>query len=223
VILSATVLLLQLAVVQQGSVSRIGSIAAPSPRNDESPAQIPSGAGMSDASVFGNGAFSSALPMAPANQPVFAAPLEPGRLTPTPLVAAGERPASELPVLASSAPAAFVAPAPTDNRARLDEERRRRLWLGLAIAESSTATFDAWTTRRVISSGEGHEMDPLLRPFAGNASLYAVIQVAPLALDYLSWRMMHSHHEWERRIWWLPQSLSAGMSLGSGAHNLGVR
>ena len=107
-------------------------------------------------------------------------------------------------------------------RSREQEQRRKRLWLGLSIAQSSAATFDAWTTRRVISSGEGQELNPMLRPFAGNASLYAAIQVTPLLLDYVSRHMMNSRHGWERHTWWVPQSLGTAMSLASGVHNLGV-
>ncbi len=36
----------------------------------------------------------------------------------------------------------------------------------------------------------------MLRPFAGNASLYAVIQVEPGLFDYLGSRMMTSRHGW---------------------------
>jgi hypothetical protein len=65
-------------------------------------------------------------------------------------------------------------------------------------------------------------MDPLMRPFAGNASLYAAIQVGPVLLEYLGRRMMNSQHGWERRTWWVPQTLGAAMNLASGVHNLGV-
>jgi hypothetical protein len=160
----------------------------------------------------------------PADQPVMVAALEPGRLTPTPVVAATPDPAASAPVVFSSsrAAAAFIAATPALARNREQEERRKRLWLGLSIAQSSAATFDAWTTRRVISSGQGQELNPMLRPFAGNSSLYAAIQVTPLLLDYVSRHMMHSHRGWERRTWWVPQSLGTAMSLASGVHNLGV-
>jgi hypothetical protein len=59
-------------------------------------------------------------------------------------------------------------------------ELRRRKWLALSIAQHSAATFDAWSTRQAISTGQYRELNPALRPFAGNASLYAAIQVGPL-------------------------------------------
>lgn len=96
-------------------------------------------------------------------------------------------------------------------------------WLGLSIAEHSAAGFDAWTTRRVLSSvPQAQEMNPFLRPFAGNASMYAAVQVAPTIFDYLSHRMMNSRHEFLRHTWWLPQAVSAAVSVASGVHNMGV-
>ena len=103
------------------------------------------------------------------------------------------------------------------------ERPSRRKWLALSMAEHSAATFDAWSTRSLISTGQFQEMNPTLRPFAGNASLYGAIQVAPLAFDYLSRRMMTSQHEWLRHLWWLPQAISTVVSLGSGAHNVSLR
>jgi hypothetical protein len=159
-----------------------------------------------------------------ADEPVMVAALEPGRLTPTPVVAAIPAPAASAPAAfsSSSAAAAFIASTPALARSREQEQRRKRLWLSLSIAQSSAATFDAWTTRRVISSGQGQELNPMLRPFAGNSSLYAAIQVTPLLLDYVSRHMMNSRRGWERRTWWVPQSLGTAMSLVSGVHNLGV-
>ena len=100
---------------------------------------------------------------------------------------------------------------------------QNRKWLGLSIAAHSAAGFDAWSTRRVLSSVPGaQEMNPLLRPFAGNASMYAAVQVAPTVLDLVSRRMMRSRHEFLRNTWWLPQAVSAAVSVVSGVHNLGV-
>ncbi len=102
-------------------------------------------------------------------------------------------------------------------------KNRRREWLALSIAQHGAATFDAWSTRQAISTGQYRELNPALRPFAGNASLYAAIQVCPLVFDYLGRRMITSQHGWLRHTWWIPQALSTAMSLGGGAHNLRVR
>ncbi len=71
-------------------------------------------------------------------------------------------------------------------RARIRAEQRHRdLWLGLTIAQHSAAAFDAYATRQSISSGSSggvRELNPMLRPFAGNSSIYVAIQVAPAVL-----------------------------------------
>jgi hypothetical protein len=103
-----------------------------------------------------------------------------------------------------------------------EERRKKQMWIGLGIAEHSAATFDAWTTRRAITTVGAQELNPLLKPFAGNASLYAAIQVGPVVMDYVGKKMMYSRHNWVRRMWWVPQSASFATSLFCGAHNLGV-
>ncbi len=156
----------------------------------------------------------------PGTQPSPAAPFQPGRLTPEPIVAGS--PATSGPVAFPSSPgaAAFLASTPAALRSRQEEQRQRRIWLALGIVQSGAATFDAWSTRRVVSSGQGQEANPMLRPFAGNASLYVVIQAAPLVLDYVGHRMMTSQHGWERHTWWMPQAIGTAMSVASGAVNL---
>jgi hypothetical protein len=130
----------------------------------------------------------------------------------------------DLPVAAEPAEPAGPAIVAVRPHAVAETQRsqQRRLWLTLSMAQHSAAAFDAWSTRRVITSGAGQELNPMLRPFAGNASLYAAIQVGPLLLDYVSHRMMTSRHGWERHTWWLPQTLGTAMSVASGAHNLGL-
>ncbi len=102
--------------------------------------------------------------------------------------------------------------------------RRRtpKLWYALVAAGHGAATFDAWTTRRVIQSGLGHELNPLLRPFANSNALYGAMQAGPGMLDFLARRMMHSPRRWVRRLWWLPQVAGTAGSFWSGAHNLRV-
>ena len=70
--------------------------------------------------------------------------------------------------------------------------------------------------------GQGVEENPLLKPFAGNTSLYAAIQVSPIVLDYLGRWMLKSQQGWARHAWWLPQALGAAISIASGVHNMGV-
>lgn len=106
---------------------------------------------------------------------------------------------------------------------RAEYHRRELMWRGLAVAASGAATFDAWTTRRAITKYGAQELDPLLKPFAGNASLYAAVQVGPLVMDYVSRKMLYSRHSWMRRTWWVPQSLSFASSIFCGSHNLSYR
>jgi hypothetical protein len=134
-----------------------------------------------------------------------------------------EEPLPMAPV-AASAPMAFIHPVNpmTVSVAQLRAENRRKelTWRGLVIASSGAATFDAWSTRHAITTAGAEEMNPLLRPFAGNGSLYAAIQVAPVLLDFAGRKMMYSRHTWVRNIWWVPQSASFVSSLFCGAHNL---
>ena len=103
---------------------------------------------------------------------------------------------------------------------RAEDRRKELMWKGLIIASSGAATFDAWSTRHAITTSGAQELNPLLKPFAGNASLYAAIQVGPALLDFAGKKMMYSSHPWVRRIWWVPQSASFVSSIFCGAHNL---
>lgn len=146
-------------------------------------------------------------------------PFLPEHLVPEPAF-----PVSDSVALRAASAMAFTLPitinsAPTK---AVPDHRTRKIWLGLSIAEHSGAAFDAWTTRRVLSQDNAHELDPFLRPFAGNASLYGAIQVGPTIFDLLSRRMMTSKHEWLRRNWWILQAASATVSFFSGAHNLSL-
>ena len=97
--------------------------------------------------------------------------------------------------------------------------RQRKIWYGLVAASSGAAAFDAWRTRRAVSGNYGVEGDPLLRPFAHSNAIYAATQVSPAILDYVGHRMMTSHHEWMKKMWWMPQVAGASFSLGAGVHN----
>ena len=146
----------------------------------------------------------------------------PGRLVPEPVAAVTPVVATPNPVTPVSAEPLPIVPVYAPMRDG-SERWRRREWMALSIAAHGTATFDAWSTRHVLSSmPNAEEANPLLRPFAGNASMYAAVQIAPTVLDFVSRRMMNSQHAWMRHTWWLPQTVSAVVSLSSGVHNLGV-
>jgi hypothetical protein len=129
-------------------------------------------------------------------------------------------------------PLAVIAPAPsaflsagkpmTVTVAQLQAENQRKelMWKGLVIASSGAATFDAWSTRHAITTAGAQELNPLMRPFAGNASLYAAIQIGPVLMDFAGKKMMYSRHSWVRHMWWVPQSASFVSSLFCGSYNL---
>jgi hypothetical protein len=161
------------------------------------------------------------LPLAPVS---FHAEALPG------VESSAELPEAPLPLAPAAAP---PTPSPFISASRpmtvsvseLRAENRRKLlvWDGLTITSSGAATFDAWTTRRAITQHGAQELDPLLKPFAGNASLYAAIQVGPALMDFLGRKMMYSRHSWMRRAWWVPQSASIAASMFCGGHNLAYR
>jgi hypothetical protein len=135
-------------------------------------------------------------------------------------------PAAPAPVepVQMNTPVAFLNPAKpmkVSVEQLIAENRRKQMaWKGLAIATSGAATFDAWTTRRAITKDGAVELNPMLKPFAGNSSLYAAIQVGPALLDFAGKKMMYSRYSWVRHMWWVPQSASFVSSIFCGAHNL---
>jgi hypothetical protein len=100
--------------------------------------------------------------------------------------------------------------------------REKKVWYALMAVSSGAAAFDAWSTRRAISSGYGTESNPLLRPFSHSGAFYVATQVSPLVMDFIGRKMMTSRYPLLRKMWWLPQSAGTGMSLGAGVHNMGV-
>lgn len=97
----------------------------------------------------------------------------------------------------------------------------RRKWLILSIAQHSAAAFDAYSTRRALANG-ATERDPFIEPFAGSPALYGAIQAGPLGLDYVARKMQRSENPLVRHTWWLPQTMSTGLFMFSGVHNLHV-
>ena len=126
---------------------------------------------------------------------------------------------------ASATPALILVKPSQRNTVSVSElaaenRHNQRIWKGLAIASSGAATFDAWTTRHAITTQGAQELNPLLKPFAGNASLYAAIQVGPVLMDFAARKMMYSRNSWVRHLWWAPQTASFISSMFCGAHNL---
>jgi hypothetical protein len=110
-------------------------------------------------------------------------------------------------------------PATTDS---WESPRQRKIWYGLMAAGHGAAAFDAWTTRRAVTSGYGVEGDPMQRPFAHSGAIYATTQISPLIMDYVGYRMMRSKNPMIRKFWWVPQAANASVSLGAAIHNYRV-
>jgi hypothetical protein len=148
-----------------------------------------------------------------------ATPFEPGRLDLTPVAAPAAAPgpialAPIAPVIVSGRKPAFSGKI---------RDGQRNAWIALSMVQHGAAAFDAWSTRRAITQNEAQELNPMLKPFANNPSIYAATQVTPLLLDILSRRMMNSHSQLLHRTWWLPQVLGTAASIAGGAHNLQIR
>ena len=99
------------------------------------------------------------------------------------------------------------------------ESYPRRSWLLLLLAQHGAVGFDAYATRCAVRHGTIEE-NLLMRPFARSPSIYFVSQVAPTLLDLVGRRMMRSQNNFIRRIWWVPQGVSTGAYISSGAHDL---
>jgi hypothetical protein len=115
-------------------------------------------------------------------------------------------------------------PEPATKESRFREalsQPSRRQWLALALMQHGAAAFDAYSTRQAVGHG-AVEDNPMLRPFAGSAAIYAATQLTPLVLDLAARHMQRSEYPLLRRFWWMPQTFSAGLSIFSGVHNLHV-
>ena len=224
-LLAAAVLLLQFPALSASNLSTSAKASEPASASrvadEASVASAEAGASSAKAAAKTEVAFADAN----SSSMSFA----PGRLVAEPITPLN----SAAPAAANADPSpAAIEPTPLISSYRpvydppvrtVSDRWQKREWLALSIAAHGGAGFDAWTTRKVLSNVPGaQEMNPLLRPFAGNASMYAAVQVAPTILDYVSRRMMNSRYDVLRHTWWLPQAVSAVVSVASGVHNIGV-
>jgi hypothetical protein len=97
----------------------------------------------------------------------------------------------------------------------------RRNWMILSFASSSAAALDAYSTRRSIAAGN-MEADPMMKPFANSPAIYLATQISPVVMDFVGYKMQHSHNVVLRKMWWLPQTSGTAMSLFAGLHNLQI-
>ena len=122
-------------------------------------------------------------------------------------------------------PAAPIQPANPPKfaiRTRMETPTQKITWISLAVVGHGAAAFDAYSTRQAISGGYGSESNPLLRPFSHSNALYVATQVSPAVMDLLGHKMMTNKNPWVRKMWWVPQTAGAGISLSAGVHNMSL-
>ncbi len=119
------------------------------------------------------------------------------------------------------APSAAVLVMPV----RVNDEKRssftKAKFLSLTTLAHAGAAFDSWSTNRLIDRG-GDEANPLVKPVAGTGAIYPIMQLWPAAMDYMALKMAHSDKPWLRKMWWLPQTLSAAASFTNGVRNVAL-
>lgn len=163
----------------------------------------------------------AALPAAPVPTKPAAAPETTEASTSPTLLAESDAPASQDSRALETVHVTQFPPVNPGKVVGVENIPSRKAWILLSIADHGAAAFDAYSTRAAISRG-AVEADPLVRPFAGSDGLYAAIQVAPVALDFLARHMQRSQNGLLRRTWWVPQTASAGLFVFAGSHNLTV-
>ncbi len=97
----------------------------------------------------------------------------------------------------------------------------KKMFFSLALLQHGAVAYDSWSTRRLIDAG-GRELDPLVKPVASSNALYPVMQTWPLAIDYIAARMARSDRPWMRKMWWLPQTVSAVSSIVIASRNVSL-
>lgn len=81
----------------------------------------------------------------------------------------------------------------------------------LAIASYGAAEFDAATTYSVIHNCSScRERDPLLKPFAGNPSIFVVMGASAWGMN------RQAHGKWGKALEWT----MIGAHIAAGIHNL---
>lgn len=78
--------------------------------------------------------------------------------------------------------------------------------LALSVTDSVETEVSVARLRR--EGRQFTEFDPLARPLVNHPlALYALDAGGAVATAWLAHKMRNSSHSWERRLWWLPQSL----------------
>jgi hypothetical protein len=98
-------------------------------------------------------------------------------------------------------------------------------WLALSLAGQAAALADAKTTLNLRHqySYFFDEDDPFARSIVTlPAPAYIAVTSAFTSIISIAGFEMHkSSHRWERRLWWVPQTVQIGINAGTALHNAG--
>lgn len=139
--------------------------------------------------------------------------------------AAQEETESESPFLQQAPGKALVSQEDDDRRVETTNPRCDRVLLGLCstfrdrpVMTVATAQFglsmadsiqtEIFKAKMQREGGQFLEVDPFARPFINHpGALYVFDSGGAIATAWLAHRMRHSSRRWERKLWWLPQSI----------------
>lgn len=101
----------------------------------------------------------------------------------------------------------------------------RARWLALSLAGQAAAFADVKTTLNLHHeySYFFNEDDPFARDIVAlPVPAYIAVTAAMSSIISVAGFQMHkSSHRWERRMWWIPQTVQIAISTGSALHNAG--
>jgi len=79
-----------------------------------------------------------------------------------------------------------------------------------------SATFDAWSTNRLMCNFPARELNPIYRPFAGKPTMYMALNVAMVPLDI--WLLSGK----KKKLAHIVALATVGIETGCGVHNMQV-
>jgi len=126
----------------------------------------------------------------------------------------------------SSAAAAQSDPELSELPSKPDPHVAKRIpasWLALSLAGQAAALADVKTTLTLRNGNPGFtDEDPIARPIVNDLPTPAYVTVAMAFTSVISvvgFEMHKSPHRWERRIWWIPQTVQIAINAGCSLHN----
>ena len=104
------------------------------------------------------------------------------------------------------------------------EKRVPAGWLALSLVGQAAAFADVRTTLTLRNGNPNFtDQDPFAQHVV-NLPTPAYIAVAAAftsSISVVSFEMRKSPRRWERRMWWIPQTIQIGINIGCSLHNEG--